>query len=525
MRTTPTRLRTNRPPNSDEDGFLAAGAWIIPVGVLGALVGSFLNVVIFRLPRGLSVYSPAWSFCPSCEKRLLPWHNVPIFGWLFLRGRCHFCAQSIPVVYPVVECLTALTFVTVWDAFFTERVNAATGHESTHWAYVASLIVMYAGLVATAGMDIESYSLDIRVPLLTLALSVVLRGVQGATEPHQIGSSSLPPGLTCVAVAWGVGWLLGWPLTRRLAKHPDVTETAQQSESTPIENDAGPSGSESMAAKCSDHGVASRKADGAQKGALAAFQPLPVILLAMALMGFVVWAAAAPQWPIHLAVFTAGQVRGLFAVAIFLVVMILASMVSRDADDEIVTTLERERISARDVALREMICLVPALAAGIVVFIVLRGRGWLGLEWATLLRESVGFQGDLVGVSAWLVGASQAIADAAIAAALGWAVRIGGTMAFGKEAFGTGDIYLMAAIAAAGGWFMMVIAFFASALLALIGVVATSMHKTSRAIPFGPWLGLGALAALYLERPLAIWFGPAGNMVWGWLSGQNRPGM
>ena len=82
----------------------------------------------------------------------------------------------------------------------------------------------------------------------------------------------------------------------------------------------------------------------------------------------------------------------------------------------------------------------------------------------------------------------------------------------------------MAAIAAAGGWFMMLIAFFASALLALVGVVATSMHKTSRAIPFGPWLGLGALVALYLEGPLAVWFGPAGGMIWSWLTGLNRAG-
>lgn len=504
---------------------MAAGAWIIPVGVLGALVGSFLNVVIFRLPRGLSVSSPAWSFCPRCEKRLLPWHNVPIFGWLFLRGRCHFCAQPIPVVYPVVECLTALTFVITWDACFIARANAAAGIEPAHWAYAASLIVMYAGLIATAGMDIESYSLDIRVPLFTLAVSILLRGVQGAAEPHQIGSNSLPPGLTCVALAGGAGWLLGWPLTRHLAWRPTDRDAAGHSETVPLGKDADSAACETTATN-SDGSVTAPCQTAAPPGeAPASFQPLPVILLAAALLGFVLWVAAAPQWPTQLVAFNAGHVRGLAAVSIFLVVMILASMVARDADDEIVTTLERERVSARAVALRELACLVPAAAAGIAVFALLRGQGWLGLEWAALLGQSLGIEGGLAGARAGFVGASQTLADAMIAAALGWAVRIGGTLAFGKEAFGTGDIYLMAAIAAAGGWFMMLIAFFASALLALVGVIATSMHKSARAIPFGPWLGLGALAALYLERPLTIWFGPAGGMIWGWLTGQNRMGM
>lgn len=494
------------------------------MGVLGALVGSFLNVVIFRLPRGLSVYSPAWSFCPNCEKRLLPWHNVPIFAWLLLRGRCHFCAKPIAIVYPVVECVTALVFMTTWDACF---VGAAAGMNSTHWAFAASLIVMYAGLIATAGMDIESYSLDIRVPLFTLTASVLFRGIQGMAEPLQAGSTGLPPGITCAALAAGAGWLLGWPLTRRLSSYSSDKESealVEDGKLTAAEASGDPSHSDSLS---NDPDQIEQPLAGAialPSESAPAFQPLPIILLTLALIVFLTWSLAAPQWPAHLAVFTAGQLRGLVSVSIFLVVMILASMISREADSEMATTLEREQVSARSVAWRELVCLIPALAVGIVVFFVLRQRGWLGLEWTALIRQSIGVEHDLSGATAWLTGAAQGASDALIAAGLGWAVRIGGTLAFGKEAFGTGDIYLLAAIAAAGGWFMMLIAFFASALLALVGVVATSMHKTSRAIPFGPWLGLGALAALYLERPLAIWFGPAGGMIWSWLTGLNRLG-
>lgn len=78
-------------------------------GVLGALVGSFLNVVIHRLPRGESIVRPG-SHCPACGRAIRPWHNVPVLAWLALRGRCRDCGARIPVRYPLVEAGTALLF-------------------------------------------------------------------------------------------------------------------------------------------------------------------------------------------------------------------------------------------------------------------------------------------------------------------------------------------------------------------------------------------------------------------------------
>ncbi len=82
--------------------------------VLGAVVGSFLNVVIYRLPLGLSVNEPKRSFCPHCQTPIAWYHNVPIFGWLWLRGRCAHCRVAISPRYPLVELLTALLFLAVW---------------------------------------------------------------------------------------------------------------------------------------------------------------------------------------------------------------------------------------------------------------------------------------------------------------------------------------------------------------------------------------------------------------------------
>lgn len=85
-------------------------ALAILVGLFGLAVGSFLNVVIHRVPRGESVVAPA-SRCPNCGTPIRAWHNVPVLSWLLLRGRCAECAAPISVRYPLVEAGTAALFV------------------------------------------------------------------------------------------------------------------------------------------------------------------------------------------------------------------------------------------------------------------------------------------------------------------------------------------------------------------------------------------------------------------------------
>jgi leader peptidase (prepilin peptidase)/N-methyltransferase len=85
---------------------------ILPVAAFGLLIGSFLNVVAHRLPRGESLASPG-SHCPSCDAPVSPRDNIPVLSWVLLRGRCRRCSEPIARRYPIVEALTAALFAAV----------------------------------------------------------------------------------------------------------------------------------------------------------------------------------------------------------------------------------------------------------------------------------------------------------------------------------------------------------------------------------------------------------------------------
>lgn len=111
------------------------------VGSFGLVIGSFLNVVAYRLPRGESLVKPP-SHCPSCDYRLRPWDNVPLLSWLFLRGRCRSCKERISARYPLIELITALTF---------GAIALANGVD----ADLALELPFAAMLIAVAGIDLE----------------------------------------------------------------------------------------------------------------------------------------------------------------------------------------------------------------------------------------------------------------------------------------------------------------------------------------------------------------------------------
>lgn len=118
----------------------------VTVVVLGLCVGSFLNVVIYRLPReDCEVHKPKRSFCPHCKKQI-PWYlNIPVFSWIFLLGKCQNCKAPISWRYPAIEALTAVFFVWIWWRF--------GGVDS--WPTALAYWVMISIFIAATFIDLE----------------------------------------------------------------------------------------------------------------------------------------------------------------------------------------------------------------------------------------------------------------------------------------------------------------------------------------------------------------------------------
>jgi leader peptidase (prepilin peptidase)/N-methyltransferase len=138
------------------------GAEIAAATVLGALIGSFLNVVIHRLPLGESLVTPG-SRCPACDAPVRSFDNVPVLSWLLLRGRCRSCGAPISVRYPAVELLTAATFA---------AVVAVRGFDDGLWLELPFV----ACLIALAGIDLDHKLLPNKIvyPMAAYGLVVSL---------------------------------------------------------------------------------------------------------------------------------------------------------------------------------------------------------------------------------------------------------------------------------------------------------------------------------------------------------------
>lgn len=172
-------------------------AAIAAFGVLGAIVGSFLNVVIHRLPARESLVRPR-SRCPACLASVAPRDNVPVLSWMALRGRCRSCGEPIPIRYPAIEALTAAVFT---------GIAAARGVDSD----LALLLPFAAVLIAVAAIDLEHRIVPNRIvapaALWALAAGALLRGPE-LPELALAGALAFC-GLLLAALAYPAGMGMG----------------------------------------------------------------------------------------------------------------------------------------------------------------------------------------------------------------------------------------------------------------------------------------------------------------------------
>ena len=130
--------------------------------LLGLVFGSFLNVLIHRLPLSISLVNPVGSACPHCNNGIKWYENIPVFSYLALKGRCSNCSESISIIYPIVEIITALVTLTIYLNFL------------LNWELIAIIALFYT-LIVLSFIDLKYRA----VPDYLLIIAVILAMVVG----------------------------------------------------------------------------------------------------------------------------------------------------------------------------------------------------------------------------------------------------------------------------------------------------------------------------------------------------------
>lgn len=359
---------------------------------LGACIGSFINVIVWRMPRGESIVNPP-SHCPKCNTRLAWYDNVPVFGWIALGGKCRYCKERISIRYPIIEAICGGLFVLVYVTMFIYQVGpcAPLGYVMTiqnEWSIYLVYIAMIGGLLAASLVDAENYFVPIEIPWITGAFALIMHAV--TDRPGMPGALNAHPLLCAMSLGAGVGLLISLFMLQKKLLPRSFEDGAPLLE---IE-----------------------KKELAKQGE-----------------------EAPPE-------FTAAQVRSEIR--------------------------------------KEMLFLMPPLVLGGVFMLLCWKVAPVGAMWDSLMRHhwATGFLGSLWGA---LVGGFVV-----------WFVRIAGSMGFGREAMGLGDVHIMLGVGAAIGAAGATIVFFVAPFFGLLFALYKLIFKSGRELPYVPYLSLATLAVL-----------------------------
>lgn len=370
----------------------------------GAIVGSFVNVVVYRLPLGMSVINPP-SRCPVCGVHLRFFsENLPILGWFLVRGKCRVCKARVSAEYMIVELLMALSWVALYLLLFAIKPNVEfwgdvggvfwyhSGPWMAHPSFIAWLVLI-ASLFAVTLIDARTFTIPLSIPNIVLIVAFVMYFIQ-----------SLMPTTALTEYEWPI--LTG---------------------------------------------------------------------------GWTAFAASA---------------GGLLGLAISLVLLLRGS-ITRSFSDYHEYVEEGETLGdyphGRREVWREVKYLAPCMVGLVVGFFV-------AMQFAPDEPPGRVIQAMTGPMMGYLVGGG-----------IVWAIRILGTLGFGREAMGIGDVHLLGAIGAVLGWFDALLVFFLAPFMA-IGwlLLSTGLGKLLRGgrreLPFGPHLAAAALLIM-LGRPIVngVW--------------------
>ncbi len=195
--------------------------FILFVFAFGACIGSFLNVVVWRMPRGESLSDPP-SHCPKCNHKLAWYDNIPVFGWIKLAGRCRYCREPISIRYPIVEAVTGGLFVFYYVMFFFTQTGPCVprGAEGGQrmlsilqdWPIYGLYMVTIAALLAASLIDAELFIIPLEICYFMAIAGVAVHTI--------IDTPSTPGGLIpstlggAMAVGGGIGLLASFLLLK-----------------------------------------------------------------------------------------------------------------------------------------------------------------------------------------------------------------------------------------------------------------------------------------------------------------------
>jgi len=441
---------------------------IIFLALFGACIGSFLNVVIYRLPRKESIVSPP-SHCPGCNRPIGWYDNIPVVSYLWLGGRCRSCGLPISPRYSLVELVTAVVFVAVYDSFYRVGMHPWFGGSPFDCSLLASHLALLAVLVACSAIDIEYYLIDVRLTYFAIAVGIAGWMLVPGSKMAEVSSGFVHSPAIFIALLGA----LGGGIFRHFV-------LVGQSEPETIEEES-----------CEDNEQPAYVSSGSHRWSVFALW-----ILALGFVGLVLWSiyGGVRREEYYL--------RALVYVLWSFLTIIIGGIPRRESDRAIVELIEQEKSSARKTAFKELVSLVPVMI------------GFAGGYFAAGVIPWVEkFYRLAVGPFFPMMGLAQALWGLAIAAALGWLVRILFTIGFGKEAMGAGDIYILAAIGSVAGPFVAIVGFFIGSVIGVLGIVVLLLWKISRALSYGPWIAIGSLVCLLFYDPIANYLQPVVRMV------------
>jgi len=478
--------------------------WLCFAMAAGLCLGSFLNVIIYRVPRDLSLRSPLWSACPRCGHRIRLRDNIPLLSFLLLRGKCRDCHAPIATRYVVVEALTAIIVLMLIDAFFIAQSRGGfrtisvglNDHLADNWPILLAHAILFACLLAMSIIDLEHYWVDVRFTNLATVCGFALHALW--TPSYSVASGGRTSGwirpwdaTAVMAIFAIVGLGLAW-VVLVCQPHVDPEDFGDPVEEGDDENEEDTLRDPFLME--ADDPESTR----GHPSRLVAWLT-GALLLALCVGMFKAEGAKGGGVVGHV-------VRAAVVLAFFFVLIVAEMWQVRPADTEVVEEIDRERFTARRMVLDELAWLMPAIVLGAMGCWLFLSNEGVAARMSDLLHTRVRL-GDYSMLRSWqpLYGLATAASGFVIAGAIGWTVRIGFTLIFGREAFGTGDIHLMAATGAVAGWPVVLMGFLLSCLLALVGWVAALPAKRTRAIPLGPWLSLSFMIVVLFYDALLRW--------------------